>query len=56
MSPTPGCGSPPYRAGRRLLYFTLHGGPADATLVSVTSDVSIRAEMHESMQRDPWPR
>ena len=36
--------------GPAAAYFTLHGGPADATLVSVTSDVSIRAEMHESMQ------
>ncbi|MFA6114340.1 MAG: copper chaperone PCu(A)C [Sphingomonas sp.] len=35
--------------GPAAAYFTLHGGPADATLVSVTSDVSIRAEMHESM-------
>ena len=31
-------------------YFTLHGGPADATLVSISSDVAIRAEMHESMK------
>ena len=29
-------------------YFTLHGGPADATLVNVTTDVAIRTEMHES--------
>ena len=29
-------------------YFTLHGGPTDATLVNVTTDVAIRTEMHES--------
>lgn len=31
-------------------YFTVHGGPTDATLINVTTDVAIRAEMHESMQ------
>ncbi|WCM28113.1 copper chaperone PCu(A)C [Sphingomonas sp. QA11] len=36
--------------GPAAAYFTLHGGPADATLISVSSDVSIRAEMHESMK------
>ena len=30
-------------------YFTLHGGPADATLINVTTDVAVRSEMHESM-------
>lgn len=30
-------------------YFTVHGGPTDATIIAVTSDVSIKAEMHESM-------
>ena len=30
-------------------YFTIHGGPTDATLINVTTDVAIRAEMHESM-------
>ena len=34
--------------GPAAAYFTLHGGPADATLISVSSDVAIRAEMHES--------
>ncbi|MEO9131995.1 MAG: copper chaperone PCu(A)C [Sphingomonas sp.] len=33
-----------------VAYFTLHGGAADATLVDVTSEVAIRAELHESMQ------
>jgi periplasmic copper chaperone A len=28
-------------------YFTLHGGPAPATLVSVRADYAIRSEMHE---------
>ena len=31
-------------------YFTLHGGPADATLIDVSTDVAIRAEMHETMK------
>ena len=30
-------------------YFTLHGGRSDATLVDVSADVAVRAEMHESM-------
>jgi hypothetical protein len=30
-------------------YFTVHGGPADATIIAITSDVSIKSEMHESM-------
>lgn len=29
-------------------YFTVHGGPTDATLVSVATDVATRTEMHES--------
>ena len=33
-----------------VAYFTIPGGAADATLLSVSSDVSIRSEMHESMQ------
>ncbi|WP_179511704.1 copper chaperone PCu(A)C [Sphingomonas lycopersici] len=28
-------------------YFTLHGGPTDATLISVATDVAVRTEMHE---------
>lgn len=32
-----------------VAYFTLHGGPADATLVSVTSPAVIKTELHESM-------
>ncbi|MGH6616521.1 copper chaperone PCu(A)C [Sphingomonas sp.] len=31
-------------------YFTLHGGAADATLMSVDSTVAIKSEMHESMK------
>ena len=34
-----------------VAYFTLHGGAADATLVSVTTEVAIRTELHESMQK-----
>lgn len=30
-------------------YFTLEGGAADATLVSVSTDAAIRVELHESM-------
>ena len=30
-------------------YFNIHGGPADHTLISVTTDVAIKAEMHQSM-------
>lgn len=30
-------------------YFTIHGGPRPTTLIGVTSDLSIRSEMHESM-------
>lgn len=30
-------------------YFTVHGGPADATIIAAYSDVSIKSEMHESM-------
>jgi periplasmic copper chaperone A len=30
-------------------YFTLHGGPVDDRLLEVTSEVAIRAELHESM-------
>ena len=32
-------------------YFTVHGGPADSTIIAVTSEVSIRSEMHESVAR-----
>ena len=30
-------------------YFTLHGGRSDATLIDVSADVAVRAEIHESM-------
>jgi copper(I)-binding protein len=29
-------------------YFTIHGGPTDARLISVVTDVAIRTELHES--------
>ena len=32
------------------VYFTVHGGPADATLVGVSTEVAVRTEMHESMR------
>ena len=31
-------------------YFTVHGGPVDKTIIAITSDVSIKSEMHESMK------
>ena len=37
-------------------YFTIHGGPADARLVDVTSPVVIRTELHESMTSGPSTR
>lgn len=30
-------------------YFTLHGGAADVRLLSISSDVAIKTEMHQSM-------
>ena len=32
-----------------VAYFTIHGGSSDVTLLSVTSPVSIKSELHESM-------
>jgi len=32
-----------------VAYFTLHGGRSDATLIDVSADIAVRAEMHESM-------
>lgn len=32
-------------------YFVVHGGPQARTLIAVTSDVSIRSEMHEAMRQ-----
>ncbi|MCC2979403.1 copper chaperone PCu(A)C [Sphingomonas sp. IC4-52] len=33
-------------------YFTIHGGPAEATLVSVRTDMAVRTELHESKAAD----
>lgn len=33
-----------------VAYFTIHGGTADTTLIAVSSDVSIKNELHQSMQ------
>ncbi|KQN29265.1 copper chaperone PCu(A)C [Sphingomonas sp. Leaf38] len=33
-------------------YFTVHGGPTPATLISVTTDVAIKSEMHETMAKN----
>jgi len=32
-----------------VAYFTLHGGRSNATLIDVSADIAVRAEMHESM-------
>ena len=32
-------------------YFTVHGGPVPTTLISATTDVAIRSEMHETMDK-----
>ena len=29
-------------------YFTVHGGPTDATLITVATDIAIKTEMHET--------
>ncbi len=34
-----------------VAYFTLHGGPEAATLLSVTSPTTIKTELHESMAK-----
>lgn len=40
----------PAVAGRPgAAYFTVHGGPAQRTLIAVSADYALRAEMHESM-------
>lgn len=57
-----GCGGPervtvedawirlPAVAGRPgVAYFTLAGGPSNATLINVSAEIAVRAEMHESM-------
>jgi copper(I)-binding protein len=33
-----------------VAYFTVHGGTADTTLIAVNSEVSVKAELHESMK------
>lgn len=32
-----------------VAYFTIHGGTSDVTLLSVTTPVSVKSELHESM-------
>ncbi len=39
----------PRRGRPGAAYFTLHGGRSDATLIDVSADVAVRAEIHESM-------
>ncbi|TPG54415.1 copper chaperone PCu(A)C [Sphingomonas glacialis] len=33
-----------------VAYFTIHGGTADTALIAVSSEVSVKNELHESMQ------
>ena len=33
-----------------VAYFTIHGGTADTALIAVSSEVSIKNELHQSMQ------
>jgi len=33
-------------------YFTIHGGPTDNALISVSVEPAIKSEMHESMSKD----
>lgn len=43
----------PAVAGRPgAAYFTVTGGPQDRTLIAVSADYALRAEMHESMSAD----
>lgn len=35
-----------------VAYFTIHGGTSDVTLLSVTTPVSVKSELHESMTAD----
>lgn len=39
----------PVKGNPAVAYFILHGGKADLTLLSVTSPVVIKTELHESM-------
>ena len=32
-------------------YFIVHGGPTPTTLISATTDVAIKSEMHETMDK-----
>lgn len=41
----------PVRGNPSVAYFTVHGGPTDTTLISVSSPVAIKSEMHESMNK-----
>ena len=33
-----------------VAYFTIHGGTSDTTLIAVSSEVSVKNELHESMK------
>ena len=43
------------RTNPAAAYFTIHGGPNDETLINVTADTAVRAEMHETMKMDRKP-
>ena len=39
----------PVRANPSAAYFQVHGGPADATLIAVSTEVAIKSEMHQTV-------
>lgn len=39
----------PVRGNPSAAYFTVRGGPQDLSLISVTTEVAVRSEMHETM-------
>ena len=41
---------PAVKGNPAAAYFTLHGGAEDATLIDVTSPVTIKTEMHETVR------
>ncbi len=38
------------KANPAAAYFTIHGGPEDRTLIAVSADAAVKAEMHETMK------
>lgn len=40
------------KANPAAAYFTIHGGPNDRTLIAVSADAAVKAEMHETMKAE----